>query len=157
LAWGVKDDVEAEEGDRSCAVGGDADPFSPAQFELLTYAVSRSCTSIYVLAAVTSKTSSVLISGKAVVAEFHTILCASLLGVIFMVTHASCHQLSWLEALLAQLSVMTGLLGPLATSRKQCNSAGGCSGWEMAPKSGGTRDSRAQLASLQRICVAAQD
>ena len=57
MIWGGKDDVDAEEEDRCCAVRSDANPFSPAQFELLTYTMSQSCTSIYMLAAVTSKTS----------------------------------------------------------------------------------------------------
>ena len=57
MTWGGKGDIDAEEEDRSCAVGSNANPFSPAQFELLTYTVSQSCTSIYMLAAVTSKTS----------------------------------------------------------------------------------------------------
>lgn len=57
MTWGGKDDVDAEEEDRSCAVGSGANPFSPAEFELLMYTVSQSCAPIYMLAAVPSKTS----------------------------------------------------------------------------------------------------
>lgn len=72
MTWGGKDDVDAEEEDRSYAVGSGANPFSPAQFELLTYTVSQSCTSTHMLTAVTSKLPSVFISGNALVAEVPT-------------------------------------------------------------------------------------